>query len=292
MELRDVDLSIARDVVDGPPTRALVRDGRWLLGQALLPRSDEPAGATWAQVVAPQLYARRRLGAEAPPGSPYGPADVTAVVCTRDRPDLLAGCLDALTGLDPAPAAVLVVDSASTTSTTRDLAEARGATVVRADLPGLDRARNLGLAGCRTPLVAFVDDDARVDVHWARAAAEAFFDPRIALVTGLIIPAEVETTAQEWFERNGGMAKGFAPALYAAADVGFATHRLGAGACTAFRRDVLVGLGGFDPHLDVGTPTGGGGDLEMFWRVLAAGHTAFYWPQMAVRHVHRRELPG
>src|SRR5205814_852356 len=47
-------------------------------------------------------------------------------------------------------------------------------------------------------------------------------------------------------------------------------------------------IGGFDPALDVGTCTNGGGDLDMFFRVLKAGHTLVYEPAALVRHRHRR----
>jgi hypothetical protein len=40
--------------------------------------------------------------------------------------------------------------------------------------------------------------------------------------------------------------------------------------------------------LDVGTTTHGGGDLEMFFRVLQEGHTLVYEPSAVIRHRHRR----
>ena len=42
----------------------------------------------------------------------------------------------------------------------------------------------------------------------------------------------------------------------------------GVGCNMAFRTEALERLGGFDPALDVGTPTGGGGDLDVFQRIL------------------------
>jgi GT2 family glycosyltransferase len=49
-------------------------------------------------------------------------------------------------------------------------------------------------------------------------------------------------------------------------------------------------IGFFDPSLDVGTPTLGGGDLEMFFRVVREGYRLVYEPNALVRHVHRRDL--
>ena len=48
-------------------------------------------------------------------------------------------------------------------------------------------------------------------------------------------------------------------------------------------------IGCFDPALDVGTLTNGGGDLEMFFRVLEEGYTLVYEPRAIVRHRHRRD---
>jgi hypothetical protein len=55
----------------------------------------------------------------------------------------------------------------------------------------------------------------------------------------------------------------------------------------AFRRDVLRELGGFDDALDTGASLPGGGDLEMFYRVIRAGGVLVYEPSYMVFHEHR-----
>jgi hypothetical protein len=60
----------------------------------------------------------------------------------------------------------------------------------------------------------------------------------------------------------------------------------------ALRRQAALDLGGFDTALDVGTMTGGGGDLEMLFRVVATGGLVVYEPSAVVRHVHRSDMPG
>jgi hypothetical protein len=57
----------------------------------------------------------------------------------------------------------------------------------------------------------------------------------------------------------------------------------------AYRRDLFNHIGFFDPALDMGTPTNGGGDLNMFLRVIKEGYTLVYEPSAIVRHVHRRD---
>ena len=64
----------------------------------------------------------------------------------------------------------------------------------------------------------------------------------------------------------------------------------GTGANMAFRRSLFHQIGFFDPALDVGTVTNGGGDLDMFYRVIQEGHTLVYEPRAIVRHRHRRDV--
>lgn len=67
-------------------------------------------------------------------------------------------------------------------------------------------------------------------------------------------------------------------------------HHMGVGANMAFRRRVLEQLGGFDTALDVGTPSHGAGDLDMFHRALLSGATVRYEPVALVWHQHRRDM--
>ncbi len=64
----------------------------------------------------------------------------------------------------------------------------------------------------------------------------------------------------------------------------------GTGANMAYRKDVFNKIGFFDPALDVGTVTNGGGDLEMFFRVLKEGYCLVYEPRAIVWHRHRRKM--
>ena len=114
-------------------------------------------------------------------------------------------------------------------------------------------------------------------------------------VTGLVVPDEIDTPAQALFETYGGFGRGFARSVFRvapgerAARLYGGTGRFGTGANMAFRRSFFELEGLFDPALDVGTPTNGGGDLEMFFRVLKSGHALVYEPAAIVRHRHRRD---
>ena len=225
---------------------------------------------------------------------------LTAAVCTRNGSDRLAECLDALTALDyPAPRLdLLVVDNAPTDSSTRHVVE-RYPTVryVCENRPGLDWARNRAIAEARGEIVAFTDDDVSVDSGWAEALGRLFAsDDTIDGATGLVVADEMDVESQRLFERYGGFGRGFHRQYFrvdsAARERTAKRHagagRLGTGANMTFRRRLFDRIGLFDPALDVGTPTNGGGDLEMFFRVLKHGGILVYEPSAIVRHRHRR----
>lgn len=226
---------------------------------------------------------------------------VTVAVCTRDRPDRIAGCLDAIAALDyPADRLdLLVVDNAPSSDATGQIVRGRaGCRYVVEPRPGLDWARNRAVIEAKGTLVLFTDDDVRVDGRWARAVARVFAEePDAMAVTGLVVPDETDAAAQILFERYGGFGRGFERRYYGvdadrtelAAPPHGGTGKCGTGANMAFRREIFDRIGLFDPALDVGTVTNGGGDLEMFFRVIKEGHLLVYEPSATVRHAHRRE---
>ncbi len=225
------------------------------------------------------------------------PPPISVVVCSRDRTALLEGCLHSLLALDYPDYEIVVVDNAPSDGATECLAAGLPVRYVRELRPGLDRARNRGIAEARHGLIAFTDDDARADPGWLSALARAFADPEVTAVTGRVAPGELETPAQRYFELAcGGMGKGLQPRLFQKERMRpeelLGIQVAGVGANMAFRRGALERAGGFDPALDVGTPACGGGDLDMFHRVVAGGGTLRYEPDALVRHRHRREMKG
>ena len=148
--------------------------------------------------------------------------------------------------------------------------------------PGLDHARNRALAQCTTEVLAYTDDDAVPDEWWTTALATAFDEePDLAMATGLVLPYALDTPGPAGV-RTPRWLRSRLPAALGERSPGGAGRRLGVGewgtgANMAFRRTALEHVGGFDPALDVGTATGGGGDLDAFHRV------ARRWPARALR---------
>jgi glycosyltransferase involved in cell wall biosynthesis len=263
----------------------LVRDGRISgdrIREALADRS--------APILQQWLY--DYLECDLRPAIPVLPA--TVAVCTRDRPDDLSNCLVALFRLRDQGQEILVVDSASRSDQTQQVAaQFPQARYVREERPGLDIARNRAMREARHPIVAFTDDDAEPDPDWLYRLTQGFADRRILAVTGLTMPLELETPAQEWFERTNGFGRGFARVVYHGTSHNpFLVAQMGAGVNMALRRETLDVIGPFDEALDAGTPTRSGGDHDMFTRILIAGYSIVYEPAALNRHRHRREWEG
>jgi glycosyltransferase involved in cell wall biosynthesis len=195
---------------------------------------------------------------------------VAIVVCSRDRPQLLATALRALAG-QPADE-VLVVDSASTTGGTAAAAEAAGLRSVRVDQPGLARARNAALRATTADVVAFTDDDCEPELGWVDAL-RASFDDRTGFVLGRVVAlgSDEQPAVQLDTERRE---------LRAGQDV----MTMGHGANFAVARAAWQELGGFDELLGVGAPFRAGEDTDFLWRALHAGWVGRFEPASVVGH--------
>ncbi|TPX04002.1 glycosyltransferase, partial [Schumannella luteola] len=166
------------------------------------------------------------------------PSELAVVVCSRERAEMLSAALVTIVAHTPREAEILVVDSASTTSATIDVARAAGVRYVRTDTKGLSIARNVGLAATRRPYLVYTDDDCVAVERWTEGILERFADEAVGSVTGEMID---HTLADE-------VAPG-EPRRYERVLDGLDA---GHGALMAFRRDVLVELGGFDEVLGAG----------------------------------------
>lgn len=245
---------------------------------------------------APDLGDRQEASQEA------GLPTVTVAICTRDRAEALDRCLEHVRRLRYPALDVVVVDNAPPNDAVRRLVEEKYPSFRYLCEPqqGLGRARNTALSHSRGEIIAFTDDDCAPDPLWIEALGRAFAeDEQTMAVTGLVTPLELETPAQILFERSGGFGRGFDHRRWqlgatrgARGAVHLGAGRFGTGANMAFRRSVFLSVGDFDVALGAGTPTEGGEDLDMFFRVLEKGSALIYEPRAVIRHVHRRDLEG
>jgi glycosyltransferase involved in cell wall biosynthesis len=263
---------IVEGVIQGDDLRrAILRNAKW------------PFWKSWMQEI---------LSYDPDQGKEYQYPETTIAVCTRDRADDLRRCLEALTqryGEKP-NIEILVVDNCSSSSATKETVEAfPGVRYAREERPGLNRARNKALREARYDIVAFIDDDALPDANWLQMLTRNFCFPGVACATGLTMPIELETPAQEAFEQYTTFSRGFFRQTFDWSKIHpIGAGVVGAGTNMALRRSVLEQVGLFDEALDAGTPTFSGGDTEMISRLLAAGYQIIYDPCALNWHRHRR----
>jgi GT2 family glycosyltransferase len=223
---------------------------------------------------------------------------ISVAVCTRDRPEQLRDVLKNLIELDYPQFEVLVVDNNPASGLTPPVAESFSDANVRlasAAGQGLSIARNTALNNARFNLVAFTDDDVIVDRNWLRNLAHGFGrNDDVACVCGMVPSAEVATPAQSYFDRRVGWARECEAAVYDLANppdddlFPFRVAQYGTGANFAVDKDAVLEIGGFDEGMGIGSPTGGGEDIDMFLRVLLAGRLLVREPSAVVWHEHRR----
>ncbi len=233
----------------------------------------------------------------------YPPGSVAVIISTTGRIDLLERCLRSLAGIERGDMEVIIVDNRPATGETLALVseiasgDARFRYVAE-PRKGLSVARNRGVAEAMTAeYVAFTDDDAVVDPGWLRWLLAPFSDTAVTATTGMVLPLELETTAQKRFEQYAGFSKGTQRRCYDLA-AERADDRLlypywggmfGSGNSMAFRRSALVRAGGFDPALGAGSPTGGGEDIAAFSDAILRGGRLVYEPRSLCWHEHRRD---
>lgn len=262
-------------------------------------------------------------GAERRHETTGGPLPLATVVLptTGERVDELRSCLESLSKLDYPEYEVLVVDNRPRRqdgpAVERAVGSIPGVRVLAEGMSGVSAAKNRGLEEARGEVVAFCDDDIIVDRHWlAELIKPIASDPSISAVTGLVLPREIETDAQYWFEEYAGFGGGFEKRNYrpvvrrgsrrshdlvrsvSYTDDGgrvleslslySAAARCATGGSLAVRSQLLHDLGGFETSLGAGTRAGGGEDLAFFARLLMSGASVSYEPAAFSFHEHRR----
>lgn len=203
------------------------------------------------------------------------PSDISIIVCTRNRPGYLREALAAIRRNTPAETEVVVVDSASDTDETRQIAEEAGVVYVLAGA-GLSVARNAGIHASARPFVIFTDDDCLPEEGWIDVVLPHFEDSTVGAVTGRMLHRS-ESAAKAPYHRQR---------LYRTPVQGLDA---GHGAVMAFRREMLLRMGGFDDALGAGKPWAGAEDLDIFVRIVRAGSTIVHDATCIVWHNNTRE---
>jgi glucosyl-dolichyl phosphate glucuronosyltransferase len=220
--------------------------------------------------------------------------DVTVCICTRDRPGYLRQCLDGLRRQTVGPERfdIVVVDSASTgdvpAQIERMVADVANARLVRVEQAGVSFARNAGAVAAFGSYVAYIDDDAIPAPDWIECILAAIdgANPPPGLIGGRILPSWEAPLPAWWpwqlrgtlsiieFEGSGEYRAGVLPA-------GLEPY----GANMVVHVPTLLAIGGFGRHSGrIGTALLSDEEVQLAWRLQAAGFSARYDSRIVVRH--------
>ena len=200
-----------------------------------------------------------------------------------DDVDHLEALLGSLHRGDP-PVDVVVVDDASPDpSAVAAVARRHGATLVRREENGgPGAARMSGLDRVETDLVCFVDSDVELGEGWWARLAPHFGDPAVVAAAPRVRSAEGSSLRERYERVHSPLDLGDAPAAVGP------RRRLAyvPSAVLAVRVAALRDAGGFDPALRVGE------DVDLVWRMVAAGGTVRYAPEVEATHRPRSSWLG
>ncbi len=223
---------------------------------------------------------------------------VSLIICTRNRPDDLRNCLDAIDRMVCQPGEIIVVDNARENDNTEKLIAAYANPRIRychEPSAGLSYARNTGVLNASQPVIAFTDDDVTVHPLWIFRIWETFRKSSASAITGLVIASELESETQLIFEKFWSFNRGYADILFdtdflqKTLSIGPPVWDIGAGANMAFRKEIFDEVGLFDVRLGAGA-SGCSEDSEMWYRILLKGHSILYTPAPVVFHRHRQDF--
>jgi GT2 family glycosyltransferase len=210
----------------------------------------------------------------------------SVVVATRNRPLELQACLETISRAAGPDDEIIVVDSASADGeAVCSIAASSGARYIRTESVGSAKARNLGIGCARGEVVAFTDDDARVEEGWIDALLAGFEDPAVGAVVGPVfelggIPSAL-LYSYPTFDVAGDASR------FSREDPGwFARVRFGAigsGANMAVRRDLFGSHGLFKEGLGCGAPIGGD-ETYFLLTLVERGETVLNAPGAKVYH--------
>jgi len=209
------------------------------------------------------------------------PSTVSVLICTRDRSAMLEGCLLSVLACSPPPDEVVVVDQSRDEATRMVVCRHQGGKVpvryLRGKGVGLSRAKNQGIADCTGDIIAFTDDDCRVDPGWVHSLVETLRSGGAAAAVGRTLPGapgeEGEETFSVYAPRNGQKFNGHSH-----------PWRVGGGGNFAVVRDVIRAAGPFDERFGPGATLRSAEDMDMVHRLLRSGQRIVHVPAALVWH--------
>jgi cellulose synthase/poly-beta-1,6-N-acetylglucosamine synthase-like glycosyltransferase len=196
----------------------------------------------------------------------YPPASI--VVAAYNAEETIASCIESLLNTEYPEKEIIIVNDGSTDKT-EEIIRKYPVELISQPKLGASAARNAGLKKARHEIVAYTDSDCRVSRYWLKNLVRPFADDEVGAVTGKIIFETDESCTSiirslDIEERNRRRKK---------------YTRLANGPNSAFRKQLLLRIGGFNPkwyHAE---------DTEVSYKIWREGYKIVYEPKAEVKHI-------
>jgi glycosyltransferase involved in cell wall biosynthesis len=215
---------------------------------------------------------------------------LSVIVCTRNRAQAIAPCLDSLAAslalAQPVDAEIVVVDNASDDATA-DVVRAWAATcdfpvnLVHEPRRGVCNARNSAIHAARGELLIWTDDDCRLDESYVRNALRYDAQDAAPVLRGgrveLGDPTDLPLTT-----KTGSLPRRWSSDVRSARRECLGDCLLGCN--MMMRRSLFETVGPFDARTD--------DDIDLVYRCYVASIPIEYAPDLVVLHYHGRKDPA
>ena len=193
---------------------------------------------------------------------------VSIVVAAYNAEDTIGNCIESLLNTDYPKKEIIIVDDGSTDNT-KKIIQGCSVKLISQSNEGASAARNNGFKNAKNGIVAYTDSDCEVTKDWLKNIVRHFDNPEVGAVTGRTVFGTDERCASfvrnlDIEERNARRGK---------------YTSLANGPNSAFRKELLIKIGGFDPkwfHAE---------DTEVSYNVWEEGFKIIYEPDAIVNHV-------
>ncbi len=202
------------------------------------------------------------------------------IICSRNRPKLLADSVDSVLKGDHIPTEIVIVDQSDRPNPILEKTKPECNCEIRylwSQTIGQSRARNIGMETARFDVLVHTDDDVLVDPGWfavmvnalcaagKKSAMSGRVLPFLLGEKGYFVPAIKEQKAAEIYRGRIGK------------DVLYGNN-------FSLFRTAVDEIGFFDERLGVGTHFPGADDNDFGYRLLEAGYSIIYEPEAIVYH--------
>ena len=202
---------------------------------------------------------------------------VSVVVCSYNAERTMAACLASLETLNYPDYEVIVVNDGSTDRTLEIAERFPYCRIISQENKGLSAARNVGAEAATGEIVAYTDSDCVADPDWLAYLVAKMEAAQLVACGGPNFPPPEDSLVPAAVAVSPG-----GPTHVLLSD-DVAEHI--AGCNMAFRRDVLLRLGGFDPVYRAA-----GDDVDICWRFQDEGYTIGFSPAAVVWHFRRNTV--